>query len=184
MNKLRMRVEDLLRSLSVRLDLIWPRLYEPLATRKIYWVGEIADRNAPTRSEIDNGTDLTNAVLGYDGFTKDALPGEPTVEFRRAKGEPSAVLQLLTLNQAGYIIMLPEGDVPYRGDSRTMHIYPVQVIGTLQAATDRVSFLVTAPPVIGVAVPDVPNERPTRRELRRGRWQSLRESRYPRRSAS
>ncbi len=152
-------VRDLLRSLRVRIDLIWPRLYEPLAIRKVYWVPEIVDIDALTRNELDNGIDLTSLVLAYD-FAGE----EPSIEFRHNP----AVLSLLTRNLSGHIVMLPERDVPYRGERRVLDAYPVRVIGTTQKAdTDNVSFVVTAPPTRNVAVPDVPNARPTRRELRR-----------------
>jgi hypothetical protein len=113
-----------------------PALYVPISIRKIDWLPTVANIAAPTRAEINAGTDLSPAIPddGVKGWTTKAefadapnfLGGlTPKVSKNQLTADDSSldfymssastdVRTLLTRGLAGYILMMWEGDVAGR----------------------------------------------------------------------
>lgn len=102
--------------------------YIPLDVRKVYWVLTIANINAPTRGELDAGTDLSPQLVDMTGFsvsgsTVDSqalvgaalkLPGPKSVDdsavtMRNSRTSTDA-RTIMTQGLTGNIVVLPEGD--------------------------------------------------------------------------
>lgn len=104
--------------------------YIPPEVTKIYWVPTVADINAPTRLEIDAGTDLTGEVAGVSGWEVSAdrvavpdlgtrftgrisgrvNPGDAQLTFY-ASQDTADVRDLLARGDTGYIWIGDGGDV-------------------------------------------------------------------------
>jgi hypothetical protein len=105
--------------------------YIPLDIRKFYWVATIASIAAPTRIELDAGTDLSPQVTDATGWTVDAgtissqsfvgaalkLPGpkdllDSSIVMRnsRTSTDGRTILLVQTPPLTGYIVVFPEGD--------------------------------------------------------------------------
>lgn len=148
--------------------------YVPYGTRKVYWVQTIASHTAPTRVEIDAGKDLTAEIAEMSGFTVSSdtvdtpdmatrftskIPGRITADDSSitfyASSTSNDVRTVLTMDLAGHIIILPEGDVA----SQKMNVFPVTVASqSIDTAIDDpgrviVSFTVTAIPAQNVSIP-------------------------------
>jgi len=106
--------------------------YLPLDNRKFYWVATIANIAAPSRVELDAGTDLSPQVVEATGWTVNGstvasqsfvgaavkLVGpqelvDSTLVMRNSRTSTDARTILLVQRPAltGYIVVFPEGDV-------------------------------------------------------------------------
>jgi hypothetical protein len=148
--------------------------YIPPGTRAYYWVPTIANKAAPSRAELDAGTDLTGEVAEVSGFqttsestdTPDLgsrftskIPGRITADDSSitlyADEGSQDVRQLLPRDTAGFIVQFPEGDVT----GRTMDVFPVKVSSAPKDTSIEdpgkvmVQFTVTSEPAENVTVP-------------------------------
>ncbi|MDQ8707868.1 hypothetical protein RCO28_36180 [Streptomyces sp. LHD-70] len=146
---------------------------------KIFWLKEVrAASKAPTREELcsPNATELTEAISDVEGWalTNEAIetpdmsstftssiPGEDKAEdssFTFYEDKVSdAVEQLLPKGAKGWVVFLRKGDVP---GSKSVDVFPVQVASRSaqyntgnEAAKFEVSYTITEPPALDVAVP-------------------------------
>lgn len=150
------------------------RYFDP-ATTKCYYVLSIVDKNAPTRVELDGGTDLTPEIADLAGFSltggeidtpdmgslfTSRIPGrleaeDSSLTFYADQGGVD-VRDLLPLGTDGFIVWLDGGDVA----GYKMGVYPIRVRSNAQqrSAGDEparilVQFSITRQPAEGVAVP-------------------------------
>jgi hypothetical protein len=149
--------------------------YIPEGVRHFNFLPAIATLTSPTRSEINAGTDLTPQVSAFGNWgilasavnTPDLastfvpnIPGLITVDGSTidmyADSTSSDVRTLLPRNTVGFILVLPEGDVP----GRKMDVFPVKVMSAEKMAsiggnpaTISLNFSVTALPAENVTVP-------------------------------
>lgn len=149
--------------------------YIPEGVRHFYWVPSIANKAAPTRSELDAGTDLTPEIntegtwdiTATDVATPDLasrftsnVPGliaaNNTTINMYASDDSTDVRQLLPRDTNGFVVMFPEGDVA----GRTMDVFPVRVASAAKPtqqggnpATVDLTFSVTGQPAENVIVP-------------------------------
>ena len=149
--------------------------YIPPGTRRIYWLTTIASyTTAVTRAEINAGTDLTNEIAEMSGFsvTSDStdtpdlstrftakIPGRITADDSSisfyASSTSADVRSVLPRDTAGYVIILPEGDVP----TQKCDIFPAKVASTAvdTALEDpeqiNVQFTVTRIPALNITIP-------------------------------
>ena len=148
--------------------------YIPPGTRKIYWVPTIATYTAPTRAELNAGTDLSGEVAEVSGFsvtsdttdTPDLSGRFVPVIAGRIKADSSSlsfyassnsadVRTVLPRDTAGYIVMLWEGDVT----GQRMDIFPVKVtVSALDGNMEdpekvNVQFAITKVPANNVVIP-------------------------------
>lgn len=150
--------------------------YTSRGTTKWYWVPAIADPTAPTRIELDAGTDLTPQVMDRSGWsvstaqieTPDAatrytstIPGNITAEdatltmYMDKEGVDARAL--MPRDETGFIVILDGGDVA----ANKMDVYPVTVsslsknreVSGENADTIVFSYSITAEPSEDVAVP-------------------------------
>lgn len=155
------------------------RYFAP-GTRQWYWVPTIADPTAPTRAELDAGTDLTDEIVdgGVTGFV---LSGEtieapdaggrftPEIAARIKAGQASIkfyldssggddVRTVLHQDDAGYVVAFPEGDHPpvVGPPAKTFHmdVWPADVLTDLTADPDMSAAGAT---VCSFAITDEPN---------------------------
>lgn len=147
--------------------------YIPLDIRKFYFVATIANTAAPSRGELDAGTDLSPQVVEAAGWsisgttiesqsfvgTSLKLQGPKAIDdsaltMRLSKTTTDA-RTILTQDLACYIVVFPEGDVA----GRKMDVFTVIVNalpkspGIADPATVTVQFAVTATPNMRVTVP-------------------------------
>jgi hypothetical protein len=147
--------------------------YIPLDVRKFYQVLTIANTAAPTRGELDAGTDLSPQVTDSNGWsitgttvasqsfvgTALNLPGPKTIDdssltMRLSKTSTDA-RTILTQDLACYIVVFPEGDVT----GRKMDVFTVVVNaipksqGIADPATGTFQFAITALPNMRVTIP-------------------------------
>lgn len=148
--------------------------YIPPGTRAYYWVPSIANKAAPSRAELDAGTDLTGEIAEVSGFqttsestdTPDLgsrftskIPGRITADDSSitlyASEDSQDVRQLLPRDTAGFVVQFPEGDV----SGRTMDVFPVKVSSAPKETSIEdpgkvmVQFTVTSEPEENVTVP-------------------------------
>lgn len=148
--------------------------YYPKGVLKWSWVPSIANKNSPTRSELNAGTDISPDLAGWEGWTttsefKDApdvnsrftpkVPGGVTAEDSSLTMyiDPSGAdsRQLMPKDASGFVVRFGGGDVP----GRKMSVFPVTVgsistpyeIDEVPVAT--FSFAITAEPAEDVTVP-------------------------------
>jgi len=148
--------------------------YIPQGTSRYYWVPAIASISAPTRLEIDAGTDLTCEVAALAGFMTTAgdvdapdacsrfvgkVPGlitadDSSINFYSDE-EGDDVHSFFTRDQIGFVLILPGGDVA----ARKMDVWPARVksvsrVQTLDAAQQIVvQFSITRDPAVNVDIP-------------------------------
>lgn len=148
--------------------------YFPPAKRKIYWLVTCANYNAPTRTEINAGTDLSAEIAAVAGFSLTDNPVDtPDMGSRftsQVPGRQTAAGSSLTIycdnagndarslllnGTSGFVLCLWEGDTtgffmdvfPARVDSQAMDT-------TVDDAGQVVfSFVITRVPAIRVAIP-------------------------------
>ncbi len=154
--------------------------YIPPGYRQYYWVDSIADKTAPTRSELDAGMDLTAEIGDLDGFTvstdtvdapdlgsrfTNQVPGmisadDSSLSLYLSKDDDGKDARtLLTRDMDGYVVQFPEGDVGGSQNPNLMNVFPATVTASsIQTSMDdpamvQVSFTITAEPAQNVAVP-------------------------------
>jgi hypothetical protein len=143
---------------------------------KIYYCSTISDKSAPTRSELDAGTDLTGEINAIDGFvtTGDDVetPDMASTFTSKIPGRTSAddssitfyadltgadARALLPRGTNGYIVIMDGGDVA----GSLMDVYPIRVksLGKPRStegtdpATVEIQFSITAEPAEDVEIP-------------------------------
>ncbi|WP_329338596.1 hypothetical protein OG866_27125 [Streptomyces sp. NBC_00663] len=148
--------------------------YYRRGTTKVVWCPTIANKSAPTRAEINAGTELsgeTGAMSGWQTtsatvptaalgsrFTP-TVPGEITaadssLTFWASKNGDD-VRTLLQREAIGFVIWMDEGDV----SGQTCDVYPVQVTSQAkvreldQAAQIMAQFAITSEPAENVTIP-------------------------------
>lgn len=152
--------------------------YMPAGIRKVYFLPTIADAGlAATRTEMTAGTDLSPQVAAISGFnvTSNFLDApdlgggfiskvagrtssdDSSITFYSSK-TTTDVRTVLQRNTAGYILVLPGGDVP----AQKMNVFPVTV-GSESDENDieavaqiTVTFAITNQPAQNVAIPANP----------------------------
>lgn len=140
----------------------------------IYWVETIVDKSAPTRLELDAGTDLSAEVAEIEGFqvTSETLetpdfgsrfaskiPGMITADdsalITYADNASDDIRVVLNRDDAGFVVIMDEGDT----STNLMDIFPARVaaVPKLRARSDpaqiRVQFTITSEPAENVAIP-------------------------------
>lgn len=152
--------------------------YIPDGTRQYYWVDSIASKAAPTRAELDAGSDLTGEVAEVSGFTVSTdMVDAPDLGTRftaqisgRIKAADSSLTiylddssddarSLLTRDKKGFVVQFPEGDDDGVSGTRTMDVFPVQIASASKSTkmgdpgTVEVAFTITSEPAVDVLVP-------------------------------
>lgn len=152
--------------------------YFPVGLRQYYFVASIADKTAPTRDELDAGTDLTTEVTTVTGFsTATALVDAPDLKTRftsQVSGMITAdassmniyldedsvdVRTVLPRDTVGFIVQFPEGDDEGVSGTKTMDVFPVTVSSATKETTTTdvgqvmISFAITSEPAENVLVP-------------------------------
>jgi hypothetical protein len=149
--------------------------YFPTGVTKYYWIPDLLDPEAPTRLELDAGTDLSPEIAEVDGFTVSSDQIEtPDINSRftstiagRITADESSLVFYAAANGVDVRALLPRGTNGYigrlgGGDTATykMDIFPVTVtslskaFGTDdEAARITVQFAVTSEPIEDVAIP-------------------------------
>lgn len=148
--------------------------YIPPGVRSYYFCPAIANKAAPTRPELDAGTDLTGEIAAVEGFmvssdsveTPDLksrftskIPGRITADDSSmnfyADSASDDVRTLLPRDTAGFVVSFPEGDVA----GQTMDVFPVKVASApkqtdIEApAQIQVQYTITAEPAEDITVP-------------------------------
>jgi hypothetical protein len=149
------------------------RFFAPEVTQIIF-VGTLADKTAPTRSEINGGKALQKECSAVDGFTVSSnLIDAPDYGSRftsRNAGRTEVADSSLTFYQSqdtddirrdlprgttGYILIMWGGDVP----TQLMDVFPVEVTSVGKSIPDsadadiQVQFAITSVPAEDVAIP-------------------------------
>lgn len=148
--------------------------YIPEGTTHYYWVVTFASYLAPTRAELNAGTDLTPeiAAVGDWAINGNAVPapdlstlfdsqiggkitmGTTTIDMY-ASQTSSDVRTLLPRGTIGYVVKFPEGDVT----GRTMDVFPAKVLAQPKPtnmgnpSVIQLQFVVTKVPAENVTVP-------------------------------
>jgi hypothetical protein len=145
-------------------------------TTKVYFCTTIANKTAPTRAELNAGTDLTREIREVEGFSTSSEQVEsPDMDTRftsvipgRISADDSSLTfyadttgsdarSLLPRDAAGFVVWLDGGDVA----GRRMDVYPVRVSSQSKArsaegsdpATVQISFAITSEPAENVVIP-------------------------------
>lgn len=143
---------------------------------KTYWLTACADITAPTRSELNAGTDLTPQIADESGWSvsssqidtpdKDTrytstIPGVISAEassctmYADKEGVDATVL--MPRDEAGFYVILDGGDIP----GNKMRVFPVIVSSVSHQAsvdgsaadTNMFSYAITDEPAEAVTVP-------------------------------
>ncbi|SRR6266568_7756630 len=150
--------------------------YHPPGIRKVYWVATIANYLAPTRTELNAGTDLTaeiatGGMTGWSlaGSTVDSgdlgaefvstVPGRLTsasnsIDFYLSQNDVDA-RTLLPQNANGYVVVLWAGDVT----GQKMDVFPARVItqandsNTEDPGKTTIEFAITKKPAVAIVIP-------------------------------
>jgi len=149
------------------------RYFRPGIT-KVIWCPTLSNPAAPTRAEIDAGTDLSDEISDIGGWqvTSDTVD-TPDLGSRFVGKIPSTtsaddssltmyadeeghdVRQLLSRGDSGFVIWMDEGDVA----DQTMDVFPVLVSSVpkqrdlTSSATIMVNFTVIREPSENVTIP-------------------------------
>jgi hypothetical protein len=148
--------------------------YIPPGTTRYYWVPTIANKNAPTRSELNAGSDLTAEIAAVSGFATSSdqqdtpdlgtrfvgkIPGRITADDSSItlymSSTSSDVRTLLPRDTAGFIAIFSEGDTA----GLKYDVFPVKVTGQPKArdvenpAQITIQFSITSIPVENITVP-------------------------------
>lgn len=143
---------------------------------KIVFADAVADKNTPTRSEINAGTDLTREVQGADGWTTESeqvetkdldteftgsIPGRTSAKDSSltfyADETGTDARSLLSRGTPGFVMIFDGGDIP----NRKMRVFPVRVssvgmpidVEGKDAAMVEIAFAITSEPAENVTVP-------------------------------
>lgn len=151
------------------------RYFRP-GTTKVIWVVTIATYTAPSRSEINAGTDVSNEVAEINGFTVTSesvdtpdlgnrfvskIPGRITAEdssinFYASSTGFNDARSILPRDTTGFVIFMDGGDVSTTG---RMDIYPATVAshGKLRGIEDpamtQAQFTITRVPAEDKVIP-------------------------------
>jgi hypothetical protein len=148
--------------------------YIPPGTTQYYWVPTIAVKTAPTRSELNAGTDLTGEVSDVAGFsvasdqvdTPDLksrfvskIPGRTNAADSSigmyASSNSVDARTLMPQDAVGFIVVLGEGDTT----GLKMDVFPVKVASAVKEramedpAKLTFSFSITSVPAVNVTIP-------------------------------
>lgn len=148
--------------------------YFPPGTRRVYWVPTIANYLAPTRSELNAGTDLTGEIETMNGWSVTSntvdvpdmgsrftsqIPGRLTSAtnditcYNSQNSDDARTLLIRDVN--GFVVLLWEGDV----SGQKMDVFPVRVMSAAVDSTvedpgkTTFSFAATRLPASGVVIP-------------------------------
>lgn len=148
--------------------------YFPPGLRKIYWVVTIGNYLAPTRAELNAGTDLSAEIDTMTGWSVTSatvdtadmgsrfisqVPGRLTSAtndftcYNSQNSDDARTLLLRDLN--GFVVLLWEGDIT----GQKMDIFPVRVMAQAVDSTvedpgkTTFSFAATRLPATGVTIP-------------------------------
>jgi hypothetical protein len=150
--------------------------YTARGNTKCYWVATIASKSAPTRSELNAGTDLSPQLMDAEGWSVESeqietpdlatrytstIPGSITAEdssltmYASKNGVDARAL--MPRDAVGYIVWLDGGDVA----SNKMDVFPVTVSSVSKqrsasgedADTLVFSYAITSEPAESVSVP-------------------------------
>ena len=148
--------------------------YFPPGVRKIYWVPAISNYNAPTRAELNAGTDLSAEIETMNGWSlQGATVDVPDMGSRFTSQVPGRltsaqndmtvymsqnsndVRSLLPRDTNGYVVCLWEGDVT----GQKMDVFPVRVVTQANDTVvddpgkTTISFAITKLPAIYITIP-------------------------------
>lgn len=142
---------------------------------KFLWVESISSLSAPTRQELDAGTDLSNEIQEIEGWVVESasvetpdlgstftgsIPGSTSAEDSSitmyADLGGTDVRDVISRGDNGYMVIMDGGDIA----GRTMDVFPARV-GSLgknrsvddDPATITISFYITDEPVEDLAIP-------------------------------
>jgi hypothetical protein len=150
--------------------------YINVGTTVVLWVPSISDYNAPTRSELDAGTNLARENSASDGWKTTSefvdtpnmktkftpkIPGRRTADdssltmYRSLDGVDAT--DLMPVDEPGFIVWMDAGDVA----GRDMDIFPVTVashgkersVEGTDATTVEIQYAITDEPAEKVAIP-------------------------------
>lgn len=149
------------------------RFFAPEVT-KIVFCATVANKNSPTRAEINAGKELSGQVSAVNGFTvSSGLIDAPDYGNRFTSRNPGRtevadssltfyqsqdtndVRRVLPRNTTGFILMMWGGDVP----TQMMDVFPVTVTSAGKSIPDNadadimVQFAITSVPAEDVTIP-------------------------------
>ena len=148
--------------------------YLAVGIRKVYWVPTVANKNSPTRAELNAGTDLTAEIATMTGWSLQGstvdvpdmgsrftsqVPGRLTSAQNDITAYMSQnsndVRSLLPRDTNGYVVCLWEGDVT----GQKMDVFPVRVVTQANDTVvddpgkTTISFAITKLPAIYITIP-------------------------------
>lgn len=149
--------------------------YYDVGRTKVYWLPTCANPNAPLRSEMNAGTDLTPEIADLNGWSVTSnqiqTPDFANRFTAQIAGRIDAAASSLTFyssltsadvrallprDAVGFVVWLDGGDIP----THKMDVYPVTVTSVSKmrdtgnnAARIQVSFSITAAPSENVTIP-------------------------------
>ena len=150
--------------------------YTSRGTTKIYWVPAIADPTAPTRTELDDGTDLSKQIADASGWSVSSEQLEtPDLDTRYTSTIPGVISAedstlvmymdkegvdargLMPRDETGFIAIMDGGDVA----ANLCDVFPVAVTSVSKMRSvagsdaDRLtfSFAITEEPSEDITVP-------------------------------
>lgn len=151
------------------------RFFRP-GTTKVYWVRTIVTYTAPTRLEINSGTDLSGEIAEINGFSvqSDTIPtpdlgtrfvpkiagrinaDDSSLNFYASSTGFTDARSVLPRDTTGFLIVMDGGDVATTG---RMDVYPATVtsVPKLRALEDpaqvQVTFAITRVPAEDLVIP-------------------------------
>lgn len=149
------------------------RYYRPGVT-KVYFCPTIANKSAPTRAELNAGTDISPEIASVSGWqpSRNFLdapdlasefvprvaaglePGDASINMYASSNSIDA-RSLLSMDTVGFIVFLYEGDVA----GRKMNVFPIRVGSDAQeidlgnVAVLVFDFAITSAPARNVTIP-------------------------------
>lgn len=148
--------------------------YFPPGTRRVYWVPTISNYLAPSRAELNAGTDLSAELAAMSGWSvTSATVDTPDMGSRFTSQVPGRLTSasnditlynsqnsadartLLTRDLNGFIVNLWEGDVA----GQKMDVFPVRIMAQAVDSTvddpgqTTYSFAATKLPAVNVTIP-------------------------------
>lgn len=157
-------------------DIALASRYSNVGTTKVYWVPSISNKAAPTRGELNAGTNLTVDLNACDGWktTADQIetPDMATRFTSKIPGRISAddssltmymdlggtdARSLMPVDTNGFVVWMDGGDVT----GRKMDVFPVRVashgktrsVEGKDAATIQIMYSITSQPAENIAIP-------------------------------
>lgn len=150
--------------------------YTSRGSTKYYWLPTVADPSAPTRDELDDGTDLSRQIADASGWSvSSTMIDTPDLESRYTSTIPGVInaeestlvmymdregvdaRALMPRDESGYIGIMDGGDIA----ANKFDLYPVTVTSVSKARSvgggeaDRLTFTyaITSEPTENIAVP-------------------------------